>query len=51
LGLSIVKHITQVHGGRVNVKSEIDKGSTFSLFIPNIKSNLQQSNKRIETKA
>jgi len=34
LGLSIVKHILQVHGGRVSVKSEIGKGSVFSLYIP-----------------
>jgi two-component system phosphate regulon sensor histidine kinase PhoR len=34
LGLSIVKHILQVHGGRVSVKSEIGKGSIFSLHIP-----------------
>ena len=34
LGLSIVKHILQVQGGRVSVKSEIGKGSIFSLHIP-----------------
>jgi two-component system phosphate regulon sensor histidine kinase PhoR len=34
LGLAIVKHITQVHGGRVEVKSEMGKGSVFSLYIP-----------------
>lgn len=34
LGLAIVKHILQVHGGKVNVESEIGKGSNFSLYIP-----------------
>ncbi|MHC4942041.1 MAG: HAMP domain-containing sensor histidine kinase [Planctomycetota bacterium] len=34
LGLAIVKHIAQSHGGRVGVKSLIDKGSTFTIFLP-----------------
>ena len=34
LGLSIVKHIALAHNGRVDVKSEIDKGSVFSLHLP-----------------
>jgi len=34
LGLSIVKHIVQAHGGDVRVESEINKGSTFSFSIP-----------------
>jgi two-component system phosphate regulon sensor histidine kinase PhoR len=36
LGLSIVKHIAQAHGGRVAVESEVGAGSTFSLSIPRI---------------
>ncbi len=34
LGLAIVKHIIGVHHGRIDVKSELGKGSTFSIFIP-----------------
>lgn len=34
LGLSYVKAILDAHGGRVTVKSEPGKGSTFTLFLP-----------------
>lgn len=34
LGLSIVKHIAEAHGGRVEVQSEVGKGSRFTLIIP-----------------
>lgn len=34
LGLAIVKHIVLAHGGAVSVKSEMGKGSTFSLHLP-----------------
>lgn len=35
LGLAIVKHICQVHGGNCLVESELGKGSTFTIAIPN----------------
>ena len=35
LGLAIVKHIVQAHGGEVWVQSELQKGATFFLTIPN----------------
>ena len=34
LGLAIVKHITIAHGGRIDVKSQIGEGSTFSIRLP-----------------
>ncbi len=34
LGLSIAKALVEAHGGTVDVQSEIGKGSTFSLFLP-----------------
>ncbi|MBI5588382.1 MAG: HAMP domain-containing protein [Deltaproteobacteria bacterium] len=34
LGLSIVRTIVEAHGGRVEVKSEVGKGTTFTVYIP-----------------
>lgn len=34
LGLAIVKHITIAHGGRIDVKSQVGEGSTFSIRLP-----------------
>ncbi len=34
LGLSIVRHICQAHGGRVEVESHPGKGSTFRMILP-----------------
>jgi two-component system phosphate regulon sensor histidine kinase PhoR len=34
LGLSIVKHIVQAHGGEVWVKSELGMGATFFFTLP-----------------
>jgi len=34
LGLMIVKHIMDAHGGRIGLKSEPGQGTTFSLIFP-----------------
>ena len=34
IGLAIVKQLTEIHGGFVEVRSEIGKGSQFSIFLP-----------------
>lgn len=34
LGLSIVKWIVNAHGGKIEVKSELDKGSEFTVTLP-----------------
>ncbi|MFG0330699.1 MAG: ATP-binding protein [Phycisphaerales bacterium] len=34
LGLAIVKHIALAHGGRIEVESELGRGSRFSLILP-----------------
>jgi two-component system, OmpR family, phosphate regulon sensor histidine kinase PhoR len=35
LGLSIVKHIAQLHGGSVEAESELGKGATIRISLPN----------------
>ena len=34
LGLAIVKKIVILHGGRIEVESELGQGATFSVFLP-----------------
>jgi len=34
LGLSIVKKIVEAHRGRIEVESEVDKGTTFTVLLP-----------------
>ncbi|EMM78690.1 PAS domain-containing sensor histidine kinase [Leptospira santarosai] len=36
LGLPIVKKIVEAHQGSVEVESELEKGSTFNVFLPNV---------------
>jgi two-component system phosphate regulon sensor histidine kinase PhoR len=34
LGLALSQEVVRLHGGRISVESEIDKGSTFSVVLP-----------------
>jgi signal transduction histidine kinase len=34
VGLSIVKYLVEMHGGRVKVRSTLGRGSTFSVYLP-----------------
>jgi len=34
LGLPIVKNILEAHNGKIRVESELDKGSTFYVYLP-----------------
>jgi signal transduction histidine kinase len=34
IGLSFVQQIVEEHGGRIQVKSEIGKGSEFIIYLP-----------------
>ena len=44
LGLSLVRHIMDEHGGRVDVRSVQGKGSSFTLFFPVRK--IQKTNRK-----
>ena len=34
LGLAVVRHIVDAHGGSLDVESRLVKGSTFRVFLP-----------------
>ncbi|MBZ9684809.1 CHASE3 domain-containing protein [Clostridium estertheticum] len=57
IGLSLVKSIVELHGGKIFVESELGKGSKFTFTLPSIKvmeestllnSNLKNKNERIQ---
>ncbi|HXS68757.1 MAG TPA: sensor histidine kinase, partial [Candidatus Polarisedimenticolia bacterium] len=47
IGLSIVKHIVEAHGGRVTVRSNVGQGSRFTIELP---INQQEQTKKTENK-
>jgi len=34
VGLALVKHVAEAHGGRINVESRPGEGSRFTLWLP-----------------
>ncbi len=34
LGLPIARHVVELHGGRIEVQSQVGQGSTFTIFLP-----------------
>jgi signal transduction histidine kinase len=43
LGLALVKHIIDAHGGSLHVESRLVKGSTFRIFLPGLEHSVVQS--------
>jgi signal transduction histidine kinase len=47
LGLSLVKEVVDLHAGKINVQSEPQKGSTFSIILPVERSAKKEGGERV----
>ncbi len=48
LGLAIVKKILDVHNGRLEMKSKLNEGSTFSVYLPLVSLSLNKGNSKVK---
>ncbi|MCX7994822.1 MAG: response regulator [candidate division WOR-3 bacterium] len=48
LGLAIVKKILDIHNGRLEIKSKLNEGSTFTVYLPLVACENRQGEKRSE---
>jgi len=48
IGLYIVKEIVTLHGGSIDVASELGKGSTFTVYLPRTHDTSETVQHRIE---
>lgn len=44
LGLAIVKHVVEVHQGKIDVESELHKGTTFTVYLPKVQTEKGHNN-------
>ena len=42
LGLTVVKHIIEAHQGRIEIKSEVNHGSTFTIILPKMQTSMRE---------
>ena len=47
IGLTLVKYIVELHGGYIKLESEINKGSSFTIGLPNIVETIEEKNESI----
>lgn len=47
IGLALVKHVVELHGGYVRLESELDKGSRFIIGLPNVSEHILDSNENL----